>query len=305
MNLPFQLRNDKGLRESDQKIPSKALFGAELAGDNAVRFVYVDEAGTSALEPVSIVVGIIIHADNQWNLVESKVTEVLKAVPDRYQADFIFHAKTIWGSKKYHENWGRNERLALLHKMMSIPRLLKLPIALGIVRRTAPSPDNVLPSSFESLSKSLSVPEFHHQYAFWLCLCEADKFLRNYAEPNEVAIVVAENVPNMQKFLRSVLSVPELVFSRQQLSFTPREVSINPTPEFRITRIKGPIHFAEKKQDPLLQIADACAYGFRRHFAKEKLGDDFVNSIRGKRSNLRDDLPGPFSGLLIRFEDHA
>ncbi len=285
MNMPLKILEDK----------ERALFGGALVGDNAVRFIYIDEAGTSALEPVSVVVGIIIHADNQWMLVKSKVAEVLDAVPDHYRPDFVFHAKNVWGDRKYREKWNRSDRLTLLHKMMSIPRELRLPIALGIVRRNHPPPDSFPPS--------LSEHELHHAYAFWLCVCQADKFLRNHAGSKEVATVVAEDVPKMRTFLREILSVPELAFPSPQLTFTPKQVSINPVGEFRITRILDTIHFVEKKQAPLLQIADACAYGFRRHFAEKELGDDFVTSIIGKPSNIRDDLRNPSSGLLIRFEE--
>ena len=234
MSLRFVSAADKLFGE----MISKALFGGRLIGDNAVRFVYVDEAGTSAEEPVSVVVGIIVHADKQWRLIESKVAEVLKVIPDCYQTGFIFHAKAVWGSKKFRENWSKQERLALLHEMMSIPRQLRIPIALGIVRRNHPSLDTLPPS--------LAEHEFHHAYAFWLCVCQADKFLRNHAAPNEVGTVVAEDVPKMRKFLREVLSVPEMTFSTQHLRLTPKEVSINATSEFRITRIIDTIHFVEK-----------------------------------------------------------
>ena len=80
------------------RIFSKAFFGGELIGDNAVRYIYVDEAGTSAHEPITIVVGIIIHADRHWKLAEAEVRKVLDLVPQSFRRDFIFHAKTVWGS---------------------------------------------------------------------------------------------------------------------------------------------------------------------------------------------------------------
>jgi hypothetical protein len=258
-----------------------------------VRLIYVDEAGTSVKEPVSVVVGIIIHADEQWKQIQSKVAEVLKVVPKHYRPDFIFHAKTVWGSEKYRQNWSMGERLTLLHKMMSLPRQLSLPIALGVVRRATPPPDNLPPSLPEN--------EFHHAYAFWLCVCQADKFLRKHAGLNEIGTVVAEDV-DMRKLLREVINVPELSFPVPQSSFTSPEISVSAVQEFKITRIVDTIHFVEKKHAPLLQIADACAYGFRRYFAGEKYGDDYVNSILGKKWNsVREDLTNPL-GLLIRFQ---
>ncbi|GEM_PF-4149362 len=49
--------------------------------------------------------------------------------------------------------------------------------------------------------------------------------------------------------------------------------------DIRITRIRNSVHFVDKAEDPLVQVADACAYGFRRFFAKEKFGVEFVRSI--------------------------
>jgi hypothetical protein len=207
----FGLQKDKDLREGEHKIISKALFGGKLAGDNAVRFVYIDEAGTSAQEPVTVVVGIVVHADKQWALAASAIADVLKAVPDCYQAGFIFHAKAIWGDKKYHANWSKSERLNLLHTMMSMPPLLKIPIALGIVRRNSPAPAS------GDLPPSLSMSELQHSLAFWMCVTQADKFLRKHAGPNEVATVVAEDVPKIRKWLRHALNIPEVTLSREQL----------------------------------------------------------------------------------------
>jgi hypothetical protein len=42
---------------------SQALFGGLLWGDQAVRYIFMDEAGTSATEPVSVVVVLIASAE--------------------------------------------------------------------------------------------------------------------------------------------------------------------------------------------------------------------------------------------------
>lgn len=87
-----------------------------------VRFVYLDEAGTSAKEPVTVVAGIIVHADTQWRPAEADVNRIVKdMVPERYKENFVFHATEIWGSRKFRDGWDRNDRTAFLKEMMSVP----------------------------------------------------------------------------------------------------------------------------------------------------------------------------------------
>lgn len=110
-----------------------ALFGSPLKGDSLVRFIYLDEAGISAHEPVTVVAGIIVHADTEWRLAEQGMNEVLEAVPERYRDGFIFHATSIWSDPKLREGWSKDDRLGLLHAMMALPRKLNIPITLGMV----------------------------------------------------------------------------------------------------------------------------------------------------------------------------
>ena len=48
-----------------------AFGGAPLVGDRLVRLVYMDEAGISQHEPITVVCGVIVHGDNQLNLVRN------------------------------------------------------------------------------------------------------------------------------------------------------------------------------------------------------------------------------------------
>jgi hypothetical protein len=51
--------------------------------------------------------------------------------------------------------------------------------------------------------------------------------------------------------------------------------------EFAITRVVDTIHYVKKKNGPLLQVADACAYGFKRYFEGLGRGDEMVRAILG------------------------
>lgn len=137
----------------------KALFGGPLLGSSLVRYIYIDEAGTSAKEPVSVVVGVIINADTQWRLAERELNNVFdRFVPSQFRENFVFHAKEIWGSPKYRDGWPIEKRLKFLRRVMKIPRNLRVPIALGIQRR----------------GSIQGPPEMDHLMAFAMCVGRAD-----------------------------------------------------------------------------------------------------------------------------------
>jgi hypothetical protein len=160
-----------------------------------VRYIYIDEAGTSANEPVTIVLGIIVDADAHWKIGEGRLAQLIETVPESLRPNFVSHATAIWGSPKYRECWTREDRLKFLHAMMGIPRSIGLPIAFGMVRRSLPVRTDI---------GNLSPAQIHHVWAFLYCVARADQYLRDYGQSNEVATVVAENVPEMQRFLKGI-----------------------------------------------------------------------------------------------------
>jgi hypothetical protein len=85
-----------------------SLSGHRLAGDAPVRFIYTDEAGISASEPVTVVAALIVHADTQWHKAANLINALLGYVPKRYQEGFVFHATSIWGNPNLRE--GRSRR---------------------------------------------------------------------------------------------------------------------------------------------------------------------------------------------------
>ena len=252
-----------------------------------LRYIYLDEAGTSANEPVTIVAGIIVDADTQWRAAEAKVNELLQEVPEKLQKDFIFHAKDISGSRKNRDIWSDSGRLSLLTNMMAVPRLLNIPIVIGMVRRRFTVPE-------EFLLKKLKMEQFHHLMAFQLCLAKADMYIRDYAGPNEVASVIVEDLPDMPRYLPIVLKQlreQPLTLLEEYLSPTQEEVAsgiVLQNGEISSSRIVDDIHFLGKTKAPLLQVADACAFGFRRYFAKQGNGNLFLESMLGGVLNEAD-----------------
>lgn len=266
---------------------SEAIFGGLLRGDKPLRYIFVDEAGTSAREPVTVVVGIIANADEHVMSAEAMAYEAMGAVPPEFR-DEPFHAMQVYGDKKYQDaNWSLTDRLELLHAMMRIPRQIGMAVCLAVHWRGAVD-------FSQNLGRlGLTPAQSDHFAAFQLCLAVADRNIRKHAKPREVATVVAEDVPEMRKHLRAI---PQLL--RKNPYILPQEMLrrtvgdeeagyIKQGGDIRITRIRSSVHFVDKEDDPLVQVADACAYGFRRYFAGENFGVEFVRSIVGHESVLR------------------
>jgi Protein of unknown function (DUF3800) len=267
----------------------RALGGGPLTGDSAVRYVFVDEAGTSETEPITIVVGIIAHADHHVMTAEALLAEILGGVPPKFREGFTFHSTEVWNSPKYRDDWRMTDRLTLLGDVMRIPRRLGMAISLGMVRRN---------SSYELSKNTLTKAQFQHVMAFRGCLGKADKYIREYADPREVATVIAEDVPDMRKHLRALPKLsrnPDLSMGlsvrgalRSTIDDEVRGYVGQDSDILRITRIRNVVHFVEKDEEPLLQIADACAFGLRRYFSELDHGPELAHAILGGLPPLAD-----------------
>ena len=280
-----------------------SLSGHVLWGNSAVRFVFVDEAGTSENEPKTVVVGIIVHADEQLMFAERAIHEALEAVPNEFRSGYVFHATDVWGSPKYRDgSWPMTNRLSLLKTMMGLPRRLRTHISMGMVRRDADV------GWHEGVMGGISKAQMQHYMAFSFCVGEADCYIRTKAKLNEVGTVVAEDVPEMRQVLAripKIMRMAPIVSPVGALLPTKAEQEagyIKQPGELRVSRIRNSIHFVPKDAEPLLYLADACAFGFRRYFSGQSFGDEFVEAILGKQL-VKEDFAGPGSMNLHEFVD--
>ena len=274
----------------------RSLSGEPLAGDSAVRFIFVDEAGTSALEPYTVVVGIVLHADAHLMAAEARLNEILGGVPEPYKADFTScHATDVWNNPKYRPEWELTDRLAFLCEIMRIPRSMGMAVSMAIVSQDAP--DN---AGLTALG--MSSEQQQHLLAFRSCLGRADKYIREYAHPREVATVIAEDVRNMRRYLAETTSGMRGQFGpthRPPADQIDRSLGFNTQEtQDRITRIRQSIHFVGKDEEPMTQVADACAFGLRRFFSGLEFGDQFGHAVMGSLPN-RDDYGRPHSAQTL------
>jgi hypothetical protein len=240
-------------------------------------FVFTDEAGTSANEPVVIVIALVASASRQAPAAVNLVQSLIQTVPAPLRPGFVSHATDIQNDHEIRVLWPGKDRFEFLRNMMSIPNRVGMGLAYALSTR-----DRVF-----TVRPGYTREQMLHASAFGLCMGMADKWLREDCEPNATAQIIAEDIPEMRRDLARAYSVlranPQMVPPESVL----RGHSIDGVDatkvglEFRIGRISGPVAFAKKDQVILLQVADAVAYGLRRYFSGLSSGRDYLRAICG------------------------
>lgn len=260
-----------------------------------MRFIFVDEAGTSDAERENarIVAGVIVHADREIVKAETALREALSSVPLEFRDGFAFHAEEIMNSPKYRDRWRLTDRVNLLKSVMRIPNRLCLPVAFGQVwKGRLDDLDHV----------GMKNSEFDHMSAFTQCVAQADRYIREFGDPDEIGTMVVEK-NDVQKWLKNVPSA----LRRHPMVLAPDGLHMRRSDEeqgynsqdgvLKVTRIRDSVHFVGKSDDPLVWIADAIAYGLKRCFNQHEFGEDFRQAI-GVPIDLYD-YRGPVSGQLF------
>ena len=249
------------------------------------RFIYTDEAGTSAPEQVRVVVSVIVDGDTQLRDVATSLSNLVKSyVPAELQNEFIFHAKDIFnGGKKIDRNvWPFDGRLRFLKDVLNLPLKHQLPIGLGVVFKGT---YDTLPEQLRP--KGLSPAQYEHCSAFSTCMERSDLFLRKYLKGEEVGTVIAEDVPEIRKFISKIgmtFKANPVTLESKHMRESNWETVTKNQPRSHTYEIKNIVdvpHFVNKRGAPLLQVADACAFAFRRCLAKQPIGNDLVSAMLG------------------------
>jgi hypothetical protein len=251
-----------------------------------MRLIYLDESSTPAAEPFTLVVGIVVDPDVQLLPATMLLREAIDAAPVRRDEPFVFHATDIFqNTEKY--NWTPADRIALIKRVLRIPMRTNIPIALGMVRRTADSRED-------------------HAMAFGGCLALADRYMRDYLDPSQIGIAIAEDVPDMRSDLRKIVfnyTGTKILLPKDHLDLTVTEKDLGystQNTDMRIIRIRSSVLFVDKDIEPMTQIADAIAFAFRRFFASETMGDDMMAAMLPYPIDRRD-YAGQSSYMCFRF----
>ncbi|MDE0150567.1 MAG: DUF3800 domain-containing protein [Rhodospirillaceae bacterium] len=232
----------------------RAFDGSPLAGRRLVRVVYLDESGTSRKEPLAVVAGVIVDGDRQMIAVEEHLAYLVrKHIPEADRDSFFFHATNIWSATKYFKDrdvWPLDRRLETLLDLIETLGRFDLPVVYGDCPR-----DELIATPPDVTINERGRDAVVHSLAFFQCVCVVEKVLRDIW-PDEIALLIAEDRPEVKKVVRDV----QLWAQNKTLSRRGWHRKYLP-----LRHIRDTVHWAEKKQSPLLQLADICAFVIRGH----------------------------------------
>lgn len=242
-----------------------------------MRFIFTDEAGVSQHEEYTVVAGIVVEADEQLVRAENHVREIFSGIPVSIQEDFVYSAKAVWAEREIRNHWPLEGRLRFLEALMGVPMLHGLALCFGVARR---GQGIGIPDKLERARLQFSM-------AFGGCMAKADGYIRDNGNPSEVGVIVAEDSNKIERSLAkssllnaknyAIVLRPEHIASRNQ----DIEQGFNSqNPELRISRIRDTIHFVKKGEEPLVDVADACAWGFRHFLRQERFTKRFLDAMK-------------------------
>ena len=237
----------------------QSFGGGVLADGSLARFIYVDEAGTSAGEAVTVVAGVFVHPDEQWGEAKAYLDRLREEVPEEIRQCYVFHAKDIYSGGKIfkRKKWGKPVRWPILEKLLACPRACGLPVVFSYQR---PFEDAELDPMDEIRTR--------HEVAFACMLRTANVGMKEMYK-GERAALIAEDHRDMRQRLR-------LLPEKLRRTNNPKFVGAHP-----FEQIVDTIHFTPADGAPLLQIADAVAFALRHFFSGHKDGPWLMQHLTG------------------------
>ena len=213
--------------------------------------------------------GVVVDGDHQMIAVEEHLEHLVrKHIPETDHENFFFHATNIWSGTRYYKDrnaWPPDRRREVLRDLVETPQRFDLPIVFGDCPRNEliTVPADV---TLDERGRDIIV----HSVAFFQCVCLVEKIMRE-VWPDEVALLIAEDRPVVKETVRQVQSWA-------QNRTLPRRGDHQEYLPLR--HIRDTVHWAGKRQSPLLQLADTCAFVIRRHLNEKRDIRPFYDKIR-------------------------
>lgn len=228
-----------------------------------MRIAYLDESGVGDIkkEPDTVVAGVIIQPDTQLRPVERRLAEVRdKFILEEDRKGFIFHAKDLWhgSGATPRERYALDVRWKIMRALADVVIEERIPFVCHAWSRTfsrKPTDPNYTISDYTRFAQGM---------AFANCLNQVEEYLYSLAT-NELCVVVCENNENAKKLIRHL---------HQLTHGQPNEQLLNELK--RVAPFKSffdAVHFVEKKDAPILQLADLGAFIIRRYFRSDSQTD--------------------------------
>lgn len=241
--------------------------------------IFFDESGTSVNDPMVVVAGVLVDGNTQWKPIQQALASLRDLYVSREQLPHFkgFHATDMFhGSGKV---FGRNVRSLeqsrkILTEVIELPSKFRLPVAFGYTRK-ADSPEN-LKTPRERRDSSAR----HHALAACYCCLMADNYLKNH-RPNDLAWAVAEDNTEHKKVVSGIHSLLHEGGEIEGFSINglqgerPMAYGLHFNPgDTPLTKIVSGYHYVSKNSEPLLQLADVCAFVVRRWLQHSEKGEE-------------------------------
>jgi hypothetical protein len=244
--------------EITEKRP-RSISGVELLGNRLLRSIYLDETGISENDQLALVAGVIINDDEQFSSVESAIQDLVKQyIPEEHQNGFCFHAKELFFGTgpvfKDRDKYPPERRFEALRAVLELPRALQLPVSMGYVWKDQAQ----APSEYNARARSA----FYHGFANFMCVIAAEKYMIDICGPKDLARLVAELNADNQKVLEMAHEILRGRGDQTNIQNITGQLEYV-RPYLPVRRIKDGISFMKKRDAPILQIADACAFILR------------------------------------------
>jgi hypothetical protein len=237
----------------------RSLSGVRLEGTKLTRAVFLDESGLSRDEPYLVVAGIIIHADSQMGPVEDALQEIIDANIDEPHRDgFVLHASALFSGNKTElppEIWDEAARVRILRQIFAIPGKLKLPVCIGSVDKKR-FPWRGAPASATKHQIKVAM----HAAAIAECVMNVEQWMRGNTD--EVAFLFAENNDEVRNAAKETQILMKSKDAAEVLDVLDKKY-------LPLVRIKDGINFATKEESKALQLADACAWAYRKSLLRD------------------------------------
>jgi hypothetical protein len=167
------------------------------------------------------------------------------------------------------------KRLEILADLARIPSKFDLPICVGATDR------KWAPTALDRPISTAALEQVVHAHSFYKFVMQVEVIMRATAS-DEVAMLIAEDRPivrKMLKFAHAALRGRAPSWAKTDLESAKAE-----DPLMRLLvpleRIVETVHFAEKTESSLLQIADVCAFICKRNLMKASHADDLYEHVK-------------------------
>ena len=268
-----------------------SLSGSPLDGDRIMRLVYLDEAGISnpEHEPFVVVAGVIVDADKKLIAIERHLDAlVARFIPVEHREGFVFHATEVFNGggkifKRDDPDWPIQKRLEVADCLAAIPKKFKLPLAFGWVERKD------FPRTFDGSDMSRrEKARGAHLVSFTTAAMQTEMWMRQNAS-NEVCLLVVENNDEVRRLITETQNTYKSEANLRKA--WGGELSEREQKYFPFRKIKQSPLFEPKTPSSVLQIADFCAYVFKKWLMKNPHYDRFLNPLRPHFAAGSIDLP--------------